>query len=161
MDQSGAKTNSVDQSGSVMYSKKLRRSVVIPCLETPDVGILTGPSTSTPTGPGESVNSPNVNIEVEANETNRSSDSSSCSLLNRAIDASRAECETFWWRNLKIHSLLAIQTFGKEIKRKIVNDFIPGSKRPKHSDLCEEFGVLAIGAVSILCWWNFHVFRWE
>ena len=86
---------------------------MIPCLETPDKGILAGPSTSTPTGPGESVNPPNVNLEADANETNLSSDSSSCSLLNRAIDASRAECETFWWKNLKIHSLLAIQTFGK------------------------------------------------
>ena len=35
------------------------------------------------------------------------------------------------------------------MKRKIVNGFIPGSKRPKLSDLCEEFGGLAMGAVSI------------
>ena len=201
MDQSGQRGSSASQSGSrtdgsqkVMFSKKLRRSVLIPeppCTPTDrSFGPENLPNTSTPVNQvthedqdGQNgLNSdqsdvdalneamenngdgPLVELEVQVSSNEDSpqedigstepqsdavpqieSDSSDCSALVKALDASRAECESYWWRNLHIPRNLARSTFGRGRKRKLVGAITPPFKKLKEVDLCDVLRAMSLG----------------
>ena len=78
-----------------------------------------------------------------------SSGSSTSKLLLKAIDATSAQCFMFWCNNLKIEGGLAVQTFGRGVKRQAKS--VRNPTKVKHAkvqvDLCEALEALAIGNV--------------